>query len=168
MRIPGVELDHAFADALHDSVVFREWILSGGRFARYAAAATLLWDEQGNARRAKFWWKHWWCRMPDGSEGETDIFVVFEIDKARRFALHIENKPPHGKLAFEQANAYRRRAAYKSNDPLWLNYEVFEVLIVASQTFLSDNDECVRQFDRAISYENIARYVPLFGQALED
>ena len=164
--VKEVELDHAFAETLAASDEFQHWLLSNGRFARHTTAATLLVHEQTVARKsAKHWWKHWWCRLPDGSESETDIFLVFESGTGR-FALHIENKPPHGKLELRQATDYRRRAALKSNSLEWLNYSDFEVLLLAPAEFIKSHSECAAQFDRVITYEEVAEYVPLFLTAL--
>ena len=166
MNIAEVDLDHAFAEAIESSLDFRHWLLSHGRFARHAAEAMLLRHEQAEARKkATHWWKHWWCRLADGSESETDIFLVFEA-AGDRFAMHIENKPPHGTLPLRQAADYRRRAAWKTNDAAWLAYSDFETILLAPAAFLSRNAECASQFDRAISYEDVARFAPLFAQAL--
>jgi hypothetical protein len=164
--IKEVELDHAFAEGLADNRDFQRWLLSSGRFARHAGKARLLIDEQKSARRsAKHWWKHWWCKLPDGSENETDIFLVFEVE-ATRFALHIEDKPPHGRLELRQATDYRRRAAFKSDSMDWLNYSDFEVLLLAPAEFIDRYSECAAQFDRVITYEEIGQFVPLFRAAL--
>ncbi|OAH31742.1 hypothetical protein AX289_27615 [Methylorubrum populi] len=156
------EFDHAFAAGLEGSPDLRAWLLAGGRFARYALTARLMREEQAAARKAAHWWKHWWCTMPDGSQGETDIFAVFEDPVGGRFAIHVENKPPHGVLGFAQAAAYRRRAAFKANDSRWLDYRDFETILLAPAAFLAANGECLRQFDRGISYEEVAAFVPLF------
>jgi hypothetical protein len=165
MRISEAELDHAFADAIEQNFGFQQYFLQGGRFARHSAAARLLVDEQGSVRKAKHWWKHWWCKLPDGAAWETDIFLVFETE-AERFAIHIEDKPSDGTLCFEQAAAYRRRAAFKANDPKWLNYSDFETVLMAPSSFFTLNGEAAAQFDRTISYEEVARFIPLFSQAL--
>ena len=164
-RIAEVELDHAFAEAIEQNPDFQRFLILGGRFARHANTARLLNKEQAAARRAMHWWKHWWCKLPDGSEWETDIFLVFEID-GQRFAFHIEDKPFDGLLRLEQAAAYRRRAAFKSNDAKWLNYSDFETILLAPSSFLKRYTEAARQFDRLLSYEDIAPYAPLFGKAL--
>ncbi|MES2136885.1 MAG: hypothetical protein V4502_07490 [Pseudomonadota bacterium] len=164
--IKEVELDHAFAEALADDIDFQAWLLSNGRFARHAGRATLLINDQARARKsAKHWWKHWWCRLSDGSESETDVFLVFEADDSR-FALHIENKPAHGKLELQQARDYRRRAAFKSNSKDWLDYSDFEVLLLAPADFIRSHPDCVAQFDRVMTYEEVGRFVPLFQEAL--
>lgn len=158
------ELDHAFADALQASPAMQDWLLAGGRFGRFSGKARLLVSEQAVARRgAKHWWKHWWCKLPDGRDSETDIFLIFEAD-GQRFAIHIEDKPLHGKLTLEQATGYRRRAAFMANKARWLDYGDFETVVIAPATFLEANAVCVGQFDRALAYEEIAAFVPLFAQ----
>lgn len=166
-RISEVELDHAFADAIEGDYAFRHYLLINGRFARYADCARLLNNEQATARKAKHWWKHWWCKLPDGSEWETDIFLVFEAANLR-FALHIEDKPSDGILRVEQASAYRRRAAFKANDQKWLNYSDFETILLAPESFAKSNKDAASQFDRFLSYEEVARFAPLFGQAIRE
>ncbi len=166
MTIKEVELDHAFAEKLAESTEFQRWLLIGGRFARHAGRARLLSEAQAEARAsANHWWKHWWCKLPDGSENETDIFLVFEIEDGR-FAIHIENKPPHGKLGLKQAVDYRRRAAFKANSKAWLDYSDFEVVLLAPSAFITRNAECVSQFDRPITYQDVAQHVPLFEASL--
>ena len=165
-RIAEVDLDHALAEGILVSDVLRQLILAGGRFRRFSADAILLSEEQAAARRAKHWWKHWWTRLPDGSESETDIFLVFESAEETRFAIHIENKPPAGVLTLKQAADYRRRAAFKANDMRWLNYSDFEAILLAPQSFLDANQDAASQFDRQLSYEAVAPLVPLFAAAL--
>jgi hypothetical protein len=166
VAISEVQLDHALAEAIEAQPEFRAFLLSSGRFSRYATDASLKVDEQGLARRsAKHWWKHWWCRLPDGTESETDVFLVFEADGSR-FALHIENKPPHGKLGIKQAADYRRRAAFMANDARFLSYSDFETVLVAPAEFIARHSDCVKQFDRSITYEQVAEFAPLFGIAL--
>ncbi|WP_298957795.1 hypothetical protein [uncultured Methylobacterium sp.] len=157
------ELDQAFAEALGESPAFQAWMLSGGRFSRHAATARLLHHEQASSRKAKHWWKHWWCTLPDGSQSETDIFLVFESQNEGRFSLHIENKMQKGILTLSQSIKYRQRAAFKANDSRWLGYNDFEVILIAPNDFLQMHKECLCQFDRGISYEEISAFVPLFG-----
>lgn len=167
MKISEGELDHAFACALEDSVDMREWLLREGRFERFSTGAELLIEEQAQARSGdvKNWWRYWWCKMPDGSEGETDLFFVFRADNYR-FALHIENKPPTGLLTINQASGYRRRAAFMANTPRWLNYIDFETILLSPKAFAEANSECAKQFDRTISYESASEFVPEFGAIL--
>lgn len=167
IKIKEALLDEAFAEAFECNPEMQRWLLSEGRFARFADRAQLLVDEQTAIRKppTKNWWQYWWCRLPDGSESETDLFFVFEAD-GLRFALHIENKPPHGKLTLEQAAGYRRRAAFKANTPSWLDYVDFETILIAPLAFIVTNAEAADQFDRTISYERIAIFVSTFSDAL--
>ncbi|QIG54507.1 hypothetical protein G6N82_10405 [Altererythrobacter sp. BO-6] len=167
-KVSEAQLDQAFAEAFEDSFAFRAWVLQGGRFAHLANESALLINEQAAARnsRVNAWWRWWWCRLPDGSESETDLFFVFQ-SQAFRFALHIENKPRHGKLTFAQAADYRRRAAFMSNDDRWLNYSDFETILLAPQTFIEENAASAGQFDRAITYEDVAAHAPLFEKAID-
>ena len=159
------DFDHAFAEVFEAESDFRNWFLAGGRFARFATDAELLVEEQKQARSDKVnrWWRWWWCTMPDGSQRETDLFFVFEA-ASKRFAIHIENKPPTGRLSIEQAADYRPRAAYMANDDRWLNYSDFETVLLAPETFIRNNSGPAEQFDRAITYESVAEFVPLFRQ----
>lgn len=83
-----------------------------------------------------------------------------------RFALHIKNKPPHGKLTLEQAAGYRGRASFMAKKQRWLNYVDFETILIAPQSFILANAPSADQFDRTISYERIAPFVPTFFEAL--
>lgn len=164
--IKEAELDNAFAEMLLLSHNFQHWVLSGGRFGKGAAQMRLLHREQQEARTAARWWKHWWCRLPDGTEGETDILAIFEDANGERVALHIENKPSHGKLTHEQSIHYRRRAAYKAFTSDWLTYSDFECILLAPMRFLERNADQAALFDRTITYENVAIFVPLFAEAI--
>lgn len=164
--ISEADLDLAFANAVETDQNFLIWILSTGRFARYANEARILIEEQRSARKsAAHWWKHWWCRLPNGTEGETDVFLVLQAG-AIRFALHVENKPPSGSITLDQAQRYRQRAAFMAHKPRWLDYAEFETLLIAPRLFLDRNTDAVAYFDRAIDYESIAPFAPLFGDAL--
>jgi hypothetical protein len=166
MRIAEVDLDHAFAETLEREVDFQRWLLASSRFSWMAEGARLLVSEQASARKAKHWWKHWWCELPDGSQSETDIFAVFEGASGLRFALHIEDKPGDGILTLRQAADYRRRAVFMARRERYLSYEDFETVLIAPSAFLGIHADCRAQFDRTISYEALAEHIPLFGQAI--
>lgn len=108
-------------------------------------------------------WKHWWGYLPDGTSSETDIFAVFESDDGQRFALHIENKPPHGKIDLRQAADYRRRAIHWARKEQYLSYGEFETILMAPATFIQANTACARQFDMTLSYEDLAAWIPFFA-----
>lgn len=166
MAIREVDLDHAFAEYLEVTPAFQKWILWKTRFSRVADQDRLLVTEQSNSRNAKHWWKHWWTRLSDGTESETDIFAVFEVSPETRFALHIENKPPHGNLLMKQAVDYRRRAIEMAGKDRFLRHDDFTTLLLAPNSFLQIHRECAEQFDALVSYEEVSHAIPLFAEAL--
>jgi len=166
VTIQEVELDHAFAEHLEATPAFQTWLLSKTRFRRFAPEAILLAEEQAAARKAKHWWKHWWLRCADGTESETDIFAVFENSTKARFALHIENKPPHGKLLIKQAADYRKRAIQMAGKDKFLRYEDFATILLAPESFIRQHSECADQFDTHVTYEELADVIPLYADSL--
>lgn len=160
------DLDFAFAASFQNSAEFQHWLLLGGRFATHAGSARLLAQEMALTRgMPDHWWRHCWCKLPDGSESETDLLFVFEAT-SKRFAIHIENKPVHGKLTFEQAAGYRPRAAFMANDSRWLAYTDFETVLLAPSEFITKNQNAISQFDRSVTYEEVAKFAPLFAQTI--
>ena len=115
------------------------------------------------------WWRHWWCRLDDGSESETDIFVVFGFrDSSSRVALHIEDKPPHGVFTRDQYVNYHRRAAFMAGKPEFMNYSGFTTILLAPDSFLQGNADKVGHFSCLISYESYAQYIPVFAQSIDE
>ena len=167
IKISEGQLDQAFAEVCEQSASMQKWLLEDGRFAHFSENAKLLAEEQVAARKSTVahWARFWWCSLPDGSQSETDLFFVFDAE-GYRFALHIENKPPSGSLSFEQARGYRRRATFKANTPQWLSYIDFETILLAPQAFIEANRDAAKQFDRTISYESAARFVPIFAEVV--
>ena len=170
--IAEAELDRAFADAVAESADFRRWVLTQTRFRALADEAILLRDEQIHARpkvARENWWRHWWCALQDRSESETDIFLVFGVrNSEKRVALHIENKPPHGKFTLHQDLNYRRRAKFMAGDGRYLGYSDFVTAILAPQRFLQRYAEQVRNFDLSFSYEAVSNFIPLFADSLRE
>ena len=165
-RISEKKLDQAFAKAFIGNIEFQRWVLRGGRFSRYGDDIKLLDRELSAARDLpEFWWRHCWCLLPDGSQSETDVFFVLEAESIR-FAIHFENKPADGKLTMKQASDYRRRAAFMTNDDRWLEHRDFETVLLAPCSFIEQNESESSQFDRSITYEEIASFVPLFSASL--
>jgi len=167
VKITEKQLDMAFAEMLIGNELFRKWVLSGSKFAHLRPGLRLLAEELSKSRRMPaHGWRHVWCVMPDGTEGETDIFTVFEASDGYRFALHFENKSPHGVLRPNQGEDYPKRADFLSGHPRYLHYEGWETAIIAPQAFIRRYADQCRPFDRTITYEAIAEWIPLFGQAL--
>ncbi|SKA28512.1 hypothetical protein [Novilysobacter spongiicola] len=166
------ELDRAFADAVATSADFRQWVLAQTPFRESARTAILLRNEQIHARpkvAPANWWRHWWCALDDSTESETDIFLVFELGQTqKRCALHIENKPPHGKFTPSQYLNYRRRAEFMASESKYLNYSEFVTVILAPEQFLKRYASQVCSFDLSLSYEAVSGFVPLFAESLRE
>ena len=165
-KISEFDLDLAFAEAVRQSDVFQTWLVGRTKFASLVPDLRLLDKEQGQ-RKAKHWWRHWWCRVPElERDSETDVFIVFENIGGRRIALHVENKPPHGKFTFQQAESYAPRARHMMGKAQFMGYHDFTTVIVAPNAFLTSNEAGAAQFDVRLAYEDVGRYVPLFADAV--
>jgi hypothetical protein len=168
--ISELDLDRAIAEKIASSQDFRTWLLKQTKFASDASDALLLIDEQIAAKPKKKpenWWRHWWCELGPGDGSETDIFVVFGFPNSnRRIALHIEDKPPHGKFEPNQHVNYGRRAKHMANNPNYMDYGDYATILIAPESFLAKNAAEVGHFDTRISYESIASEIPLIHSAL--
>lgn len=164
------DLDRAFANQLASSTGFSKWVLERTKFAHLSDIAVLLQEEQIRAKpnkKPENWWRHWWCRLEDGSESETDIFAVYSNpNTGDRFALHIEDKPPHGKFTPNQFLNYDRRARFMANEPEYLEYGDFTTILLAPESFIQGNREQAEYFDCQITYESVSEFVPEFAQSL--
>jgi hypothetical protein len=161
------DLDLAFANKMAEAPEFVAWVLSHTKFSEFASRVRVLHKEQARARphvEAKFWWKHWWCEVPEiGNGSETDIFVIFErIDTKRRFALHIENKTATGRLTELQAESYEPRARFMMNEKGYLNHTDFTTMLIAPRMFARNNWTKCASFDCYIPYDKIAKFIPAF------
>jgi hypothetical protein len=170
--ISELELDCAFANKLKSSKDFCIWVLSQTKFSDRSRKAILLDNEQAQAKPRKKpenWWRHWWCKLEDGTESETDIFVVFALSgSSRRFALHIEDKPPRGKFTPNQYLNYRRRAEFMAGKSEYMCYSDFTTILLAPEAFIREHCDKAHHFDCRISYESVAMAIPLFGQSLAE
>jgi hypothetical protein len=170
--ISELELDRAFADRLAASSDFLRWVLKQTEFRELADDVILLHREQAEAKPAKKpenWWRHWWCRLEDGSESETDIFLVLKIASSQeRIAVHIEDKPPHGKFTPGQYLNYKRRAEFMANKEQYMNYSRYTTMLLAPRSFIEENEDKVKHFDSLLSYESVSTYIPLFANSLQE
>jgi hypothetical protein len=170
--ISELELDRAFADTGAASAEFLRWVLEQTKFLELADELILLNREQAEAKPGKKpenWWRHWWCRLEDGSESETDIFLVLQrTNSEERIALHIEDKPPHGRFTPGQYLNYGRRAEFMAKKQQYMNYSQFTTILLAPHRFADENRNKVQYFDCIISYEAISKYIPLFGQSIHE
>jgi hypothetical protein len=159
------DLCSVFANKITSSPEFTAWVLSHTKFREFGSRARVLREEQASIRPRKFWWRHWWCTIPELAEQrETDIFIVFEvIDTKQRFALHIENKKGNGAFAKGQAEAYSFRAKHMMNRTEYLNYSDFATVLLAPLAFTHNNRAKCDLFDCSLSYEDVAKFIPEFA-----
>jgi hypothetical protein len=153
------QLCEAFAEAVKAEERLQTWLLARTHFA--GRRARLLHEEQ-MLRPRKQWWRHWWTTLADGSQRETDIFMVFEDEHSTRFALHIENKPDWGKFLDGQAEAYAVRAAEMANQGRFLNYSDSETILLCPRAFAERNPDAASRFDTILAYEDVAEQIPAF------
>lgn len=97
-------------------------------------------------------------------EGETDILVVFQTQKDRRVALHIENKLVKGSFTRLQPDLSRARAMKWCGNPKFGNYQNWGIVLVAPRIFLDKHALEAAKFDHCVTHEEIALLVPSFGQ----
>jgi hypothetical protein len=169
-KISELDIDRAIANAIASSRDFQQWLLAHTKFSSCASDAILLINEAialKPRKKPENWWRHWWCTIDEGAACETDIFLVFGFpDSDRRIALHVEDKPPHGKFTPDQPLYYKRRAAYMANKPQFMSYSEFATVLIAPNSFLEVNTDAVSHFDTCIAYESIAQHVPLISSVL--
>jgi hypothetical protein len=151
--ISELELDRLFWNKISTNLEFQSWFLQQTKFA--ARAFDLVLDEK---------WHQRWYRDPiTGEESETDILLLFkDRDNSDRCAIHIENKPLHGKWRPRQPENYPKRAA---NRTVKLRYVEFQTALIAPLLFIKRWPREAGLFDIRISYEDIAKFVPQFGQS---
>jgi hypothetical protein len=170
--ISELELDRAFADKVASSDEFFRWVIEKTKFKGLAGDAVLLKEEQIKTKPRKKpenWWRHWWCELEDGSQSETDIFLVIGFkNSANRIAIHIEDKPPHGKFTPNQYLNYKRRAKFMANNSKFMNYSEFTTVLLAPKSFFEKNAEEVAYFDSLISYESVSEFIPIFRKSLQE
>ncbi len=106
-------------------------------------------------------WHQRWYRDKDKRESETDILLVFQdVSNKGRYAIHIENKPRHGRWEEGQAEHYRSRALDKK--AAW-RYSDFQTALIAPFSFIERWPAEVAHFDFTVSYEDISAFIPAFG-----
>lgn len=158
-------LDTAFENGLRNSPEFVKWLLSHTKFC--GSHARYDWSRSDHP------WGRVLLRVENPMTGitesvtresETDILVVFEeMDTAKRFALHVENKMAGGSFTKYQPESYRVRAEKWLDDSKYGSYSDFETMLIAPTSFTARFPSACRIFDRFVSHEDIGRFIPEFG-----
>lgn len=150
LRHNELDLDHHFFNAVRDNLAFRHWFLGHSKFA--GQTMELVTSEK--------WHQRWYTNPDTGVQSESDIVLFFERPNGERLAIHIENKPAHGKWQIDQPLHYRPRAENRMKR--WRHVD-WEVGLIAPSSFLMRCADDVAHFDFAVSYEDIEKFVPQFG-----
>jgi hypothetical protein len=162
-KVSEKRLDAALDEALRSDPRFATWFVDRTKFA--GMGATYLWSRSD----------HPWGRVEhitqdsatgesvtSMKEGETDVLAVFVTQAGLRFALHIENKLSGGHFMRFQPELYAVRARQWMGNPKYQSYTDFETVLVAPNVFHRRNVIACQVFDRYISHEDIAPFIPLF------
>jgi hypothetical protein len=167
MKLTEDDLCELFAERVKDSPEFAAWLLRRTKFFPYARHARLLHEEQMSIRPRKRWWRHWWCEAPGLAKSgrETDIFMVFEVERPSpfRFALHIENKLDNGRFTDGQAQDYAVRANAMTNEADYLDHADFATILLAPEKFVERFPKECGLFDAFVSYDDVAQMIPEFA-----
>ena len=149
-----LELDKAFWAALVANLEFRQWFLRRTRF--WPRNLELVTDE--------IWHQRWYRDPETKKDSETDILVLWrDLESGERVAIHIENKPAHGKWQPRQVENYLKRAENRKSK--W-RYSEFETVLLAPSEFLARHPIEVASFDFVLSYEDVSAFAPAFGTAI--
>jgi hypothetical protein len=158
-----------FAEAFDASANFRDWLLARLGLSDWVGRSTSLKLEQRAARRARFWWKNYYCHesrctCPSLAGREIDILLFCRRDDGRTLAIHVECKQPSDAFRGGQAKAYPVRSrcwALGSGGPrsLLLHDRATTVLICDRASSYSLDD--VEHFENIIYFDELsARIIP--------
>jgi hypothetical protein len=149
-KVNELELDHHFWRAISTNAIFRNWFLAHTKFVD--RTVSLVTDEK--------WHQRWYKDPHTKKDSETDILLMLrETASDERYAIHIENKPDHGRWEEKQAENYRKRALNRMS--AW-RYVDFQTALIAPRSLIARSSLEVSHFDLVMPYENIAAFVPEF------
>jgi hypothetical protein len=135
---------------LTTSAAFRAWLWSKTKFSGQNADLVLT----------EKWHQRWYKNPVTKEESETDILLIYADKNGDRYALHIENKPAHGKWRPKQAERYRTRARDRMQVGRYVD---FEIILLAPTAFIMRHPVETALFDFTISYEDVSVFVPEFA-----
>lgn len=160
------QLDHALNQGFIERPEFTQWFLSKIKFSGEGAMS--IWS------RANHPWGKVKLELLNAENGEieiiereceTDVLVVFEVNPTRRIALHIEKKLDSGSFTRLQPELYATRAESWKDNPKYANYEDWDTVLVAPQSFYERNTKDAKKFGLFIFHEEIASLIPDFSSS---
>jgi len=163
------QLDSCIERAFQTNLVFTNWFLSRTKFAN--DAGVYQWSRSDNP-----WGTHPHVIIDPATgepvvknvQSETDVLVVFSRPNGGPFALHIENKLKNCSFMPGQPERYQSRAMHWLNNPKYGAYVEFETVLIAPQAFFEMNRVGAEGFDRYVSHEDIANYLPEFRAYVQE
>jgi hypothetical protein len=164
MRPSEKELDLALANELASSTEFLRWFLSHTKFASRSAAFV-------SCRSNSPWGTHPFP-IKDPSSGstvetmrqsETDVLLIVQALDGEILGVHVENKIGTGKFTANQPEMYSHRAKHWIGNAHYGGYKDFDTLLLAPAAFLEQCTDQSKYFGGAISHEELATKIPLFG-----
>lgn len=93
------------------------------------------------------------------------MLLLLKDEQDKIFAIHIENKLGAGAFTKLQPEMYAQRAQHWVGNPKYGSYQAFDTILLASGAFRDRNTSQVTYFGGFISHEQMAEYVPEFGDA---
>jgi hypothetical protein len=89
---------------------------------------------------------------------------VFRTASDERIALHIENKREQGQFTPYQSQGYAARARKWVDNEEYGGYQEWDTVLVAPRAIRDRFAKEASVFGAFIAYEDIAEYVPAFGE----
>jgi hypothetical protein len=130
------DIDILLAEEFSVSSTFADWFLSKSKFAGRSGHVIHVFVSKAN------------------NLGESDLVVVYSLDRGGRIALLIEDKVD-AELQPQQADRYRQRADREVKAGAFGDYEV---ILCAPRAYPAPHLE-VAAFDRFVSYEEIGEWL---------
>lgn len=160
-------LDKEIERAIKYDATFCRWFLS--RTKRGANYSRWLWSRSDHP------WGKTRLLLPNAKtgalemvarDGETDILVVFEGKGTQRLGVHIENKLAAGTFEKFQPEGYAARAAAWIGNAKYGDYQEWETVLLAPNSFYNKHLADARKFTTFIAHEDVALHSPAFKAAM--
>ncbi len=160
------ELDRALATALERKPALVSWVLARTKFTgRNLVFHSCRCNHPWGAHPFTYPNRETGQNEETKRQSETDVLLLLKDEQDRIFGVHFENKLGSGAFTKLQPEMYQQRAAHWVGNPKYGNYADFDTVLLAPLAFEARNREQAAAFGRFISHEEIAQFVPEFGDA---
>jgi len=156
-----------FVEAFDASTDFRDWLLARLCLSDWVGRSASLKLEQFSVRKARFWWKNYYCHesrctCPGLAGREVDILLFCRRTDGRTLAIHVECKQPKDTFSDGQAESYRVRAtcwAGGLGGPRSLLPHDLAVTVLICDREASHSLDDIAHFDSVIYFDEISQRV---------